>query len=148
MRSPLRYPRRSPAIDLLRGLSILWVMLLHSRIGGAEYSALAVIPASILNPIAYNGVLGVSVFFVISGYLITGMALRRDGGFDRIRIGHFYRFRASRILPPLGVLLAINLDVACGLLHAWVHEPLQRWLRRFPGHRCGTPTADALGTIG
>ena len=105
----IHYPRRNLAVDLLRGISILVVMLLHARIGGAEYSRPVIIPASILNPAAYNGVLGVCMFFVISGYLITSLTLQRDGEFRRVHVGRFYVFRASRILPPVLLLVAVNL---------------------------------------
>lgn len=117
MRKYFSYPQRSLAIDLLRGLSILLVMLLHDRTGDPEYSKLLVVPPWLINPLAYNGALGVSAFFTISGYLITAITLRRDGAFNRIRIGRFYLFRATRILPPLLSLIALNLVAhACG---AW-----------------------------
>ena len=105
----IHYPRRNLAVDLLRGISILIVMLLHARVGGAEYSRPVIVPTWILNPAAYNGVLGVCMFFVISGYLITSLTLQRDGEFRRVHIGQFYIFRASRILPPILLLIAVNL---------------------------------------
>jgi peptidoglycan/LPS O-acetylase OafA/YrhL len=105
----IHYPRRNLAVDLLRGISILVVMLLHARVGGAEYSPPVIIPSRILNPVAYNGALGVCMFFVISGYLITSLTLQRDGGFCRVHVGRFYIFRASRILPPVLLLIAVNL---------------------------------------
>ena len=113
----IHYPRRNRAIDFLRGIAILVVMLLHARIGGAEYSGSVIVPPQVLNPLAYNGVLGVCLFFVISGYLITAFALRRDGEFRRVHIARFYLFRASRILPPLLLLIALNL--ACRRLGFW-----------------------------
>ena len=105
----IHYPRRNLAVDLLRGISILIVMLLHARVGGAEYSRPVIVPGWILNPVAYNGVLGVCMFFVISGYLITSLTLQRDGDFRRVHFGRFYIFRASRILPPVTLLIALNL---------------------------------------
>lgn len=117
MRKYFSYPQRSLAIDLLRGLSILLVMLLHDRTGDPEYSKLLIVPPWLINPFAYNGALGVSAFFAISGYLITAITLRRDGDFKSIRIGRFYLFRATRILPPLLTLLVVDIAAqACG---AW-----------------------------
>jgi len=111
------YPRRSRAVDFLRGLSILIVMLLHARVGGAAYSPPVIVPAAWLTAAANNGILGVCAFFVISGYVITAFALRRDGDFRRIDLGRFYRFRASRIFPPLLGLIALNL--ACRHFGCW-----------------------------
>lgn len=55
-----------------------------------------------------GGVLGVDVFFVISGFLITGMLLREARGSGRIRLAGFYARRARRLLPvALVVLIAV-----------------------------------------
>jgi peptidoglycan/LPS O-acetylase OafA/YrhL len=53
-----------------------------------------------------GGYLGVDVFFVISGYLITRLLAREYVGAGRIDIGNFYRRRARRLLPALAVVLA------------------------------------------
>jgi peptidoglycan/LPS O-acetylase OafA/YrhL len=111
------YPPRNRAVDFLRGIAIGIVMLLHARIGGAAYSRPVIVPPALLNPPAYNGLLGVCLFFVISGYVITAFALRRDGEFRRVRIGQFYLFRASRIFPPLLTLILLNLT--CRALGCW-----------------------------
>ena len=65
-------------------------------------------------PWATGGFTGVDVFFVISGFLITGILLRelRDGSFSLAR---FYERRARRILPALLVVLAVTL-LACWLI--------------------------------
>ena len=55
-----------------------------------------------------GGVLGVDVFFVISGFLITGMLLREARGSGSIRLAGFYARRARRLLPAaLVVLIAV-----------------------------------------
>ena len=46
------------------------------------------------------GEFGVRVFFVISGFLITGLLLDELAPTDRIRLGHFYFRRTLRIFPP------------------------------------------------
>jgi peptidoglycan/LPS O-acetylase OafA/YrhL len=59
-----------------------------------------------------GGFLGVDVFFVISGYLITSLLLSeyRRGG--HIRLGRFWARRARRLLPAAGVFVAVTMAVA------------------------------------
>jgi peptidoglycan/LPS O-acetylase OafA/YrhL len=59
-----------------------------------------------------GGFLGVDVFFVISGYLITSLLLRevRRGG--HVRLGRFWLRRARRLLPAVGVLVAVCMVAA------------------------------------
>ena len=70
-----------PDIDGLRALAILLVIAYH-------YFGLP------------GGYVGVDVFFVISGYLITGILLADLGG-SRLSLLDFYARRVRRILPPL-----------------------------------------------
>jgi peptidoglycan/LPS O-acetylase OafA/YrhL len=51
------------------------------------------------------GIVGVVVFFALSGYLITGLLVRDISRFGRIRYGRFYLHRAIRLLPALLALL-------------------------------------------
>lgn len=80
-----------PEIDGLRAVAVLAVLLFH-----ADVSAFS------------GGFVGVDVFFVISGFLITGQIVRhRDqGAFSLVR---FYERRARRILPALFVVLIATL---------------------------------------
>ena len=83
-----------PEIDGLRALAVLPIVLFHV---GAEW-----IP---------GGFVGVDVFFVISGYLITAICLKEIGE-GRFSLAGFYRRRAVRILPALLVMLALVLAYA------------------------------------
>jgi peptidoglycan/LPS O-acetylase OafA/YrhL len=76
-------------IDGLRAVAILPVLFYHANIW----------------PFA-GGYAGVDVFFVLSGYLITGLILREQaaGGFS---IANFYDRRVRRILPALGAVLLV-----------------------------------------
>lgn len=100
---------RNPGIDLLRGLSILLVVLHHIglRIPLKRGVLAAYVPEWVLGAINYNGYESVFVFFVISGFLITGNALHRWGGLDRVDGRAFYARRFARIAPCLFALLLV-----------------------------------------
>ena len=100
---------RDYRIDLLRGLSILSVLLLHFHFA---YNLIKspigrVLPEPYLVNLVRNGNYGVTVFFVISGYLITSTSLRRFGSFSGVSARVFYAFRFARIFPCLLLVLAI-----------------------------------------
>ncbi len=63
-----------------------------------------------------GGHLGVDLFFVLSGFLITTLLLEERDGTDRISLRAFYGRRARRLLPPLALLLAsyLVIDAAKG----------------------------------
>ncbi len=101
--------RRNPGIDLLRGLSILFVILNHLglRIPLKKTALADVLPPWFLSRLNYNGYEAVFVFFVISGFLIAGNALQRWGGLERIDLRAFYARRFARIVPCLVALIAV-----------------------------------------
>jgi peptidoglycan/LPS O-acetylase OafA/YrhL len=85
-----------PGIDALRAIAVLAVFFYHVNTGGWDP----------------GGFLGVDVFFVISGYLITALLLseyRRTGHLDVLR---FWLRRARRLLPAVAVMIAVTLVVA------------------------------------
>jgi peptidoglycan/LPS O-acetylase OafA/YrhL len=82
-------PRYWPALDGLRALAVLAVVAFHA---GAAW-----LPA---------GFLGVDVFFVISGFLITTLLLRESDSCGAISLAGFWRRRAARLLPALLLMLA------------------------------------------
>ena len=84
--------RYRPDIDALRAVAVVPVILFHLDVGGFA-----------------GGFVGVDVFFVISGFLITGVIL--DAG-DNFTLQQFYNRRARRILPALFVMVAAVLAVA------------------------------------
>lgn len=93
-------------IDGLRAVAVILVILFHA------------FPAAVP-----GGFIGVDVFFVISGYLITGLILRsqEEGKFS---IKGFYVRRARRILPALSVVLAATLIIGCFILLPVPYEKL------------------------
>jgi peptidoglycan/LPS O-acetylase OafA/YrhL len=62
-----------------------------------------------------GGFLGVDLFFVISGYLITSLLLREFRGNGHVRLGRFWLRRAQRLLPAVGVLIAVTMIAAAVL---------------------------------
>jgi len=103
---------RFDGIDLLRGLSIVAVILLHAQIRLLFTDSLltqatqAPFSSRVFHLLFRNGGNGVTVFFAISGFLITFTSLRRFGSLSKMRAAAFYRIRFARIAPLLLLLLA------------------------------------------
>jgi peptidoglycan/LPS O-acetylase OafA/YrhL len=83
-------PRRAPGLDGVRALAVLAVMGFHA--GASELS---------------GGFLGVDVFFVLSGFLITDLLAVQYDRIGRVDLKYFYARRARRLLPALVVMLVI-----------------------------------------
>jgi peptidoglycan/LPS O-acetylase OafA/YrhL len=100
---------RFDTVDLLRGFSILCVVLLHASIflGGSGHPVGTGLPAWLRRIIFSNGGNGVSAFFAISGFLITFISIRRFGVLGQMALLKFYRVRFARIAPPLLLFLFI-----------------------------------------
>ena len=92
--SPVRRPLRTD-IQGLRAVAVLAVILYHAGVAGVP-----------------GGYVGVDVFFVISGFLITGQLLTLHGGPTRAGLATFYARRARRILPVALVVLAATVIAA------------------------------------
>ena len=91
-----------PDIDGLRAISILLVVLFHSKV-------------SVLS----GGFVGVDVFFVISGYLITSI-IRSELARGTFSIATFYKRRIRRLFPALFVVLAVSTVAAFWLLEPFL----------------------------
>ena len=85
-------------IQFLRGIAVILVVAFHAW--GRNFE---------------NGFLGVDIFFVVSGYLITGIILR-DLGSDEFSFREFYIRRARRLLPASTVTIGATLALSAVLL--------------------------------
>lgn len=115
---------RSARIDLLRGVAIFAVLLLHFSLtyNLVDSPLSRILPAKWVHAAVINGNYGVTIFFVISGFLITSNNLLRYGSLAEVRLRQFYAFRFARIVPPL--ILALCVIVLLGLLglHSFVNS--------------------------
>jgi peptidoglycan/LPS O-acetylase OafA/YrhL len=93
-----------PDIEGLRGVAILLVIAYHAEVPGAG-----------------GGYVGVDVFFVLSGYLITGLLLREKAATGRIDLVRFYARRARRLLPA-----AVLVTLATLLAGWFVYAPMEQ----------------------
>lgn len=87
---------RLAGLDGLRGIAVLAVIAYHLGQNGLT-------PA---------GFLGVDMFFVISGFIITALLLREHARHGRVDLGAFYLRRARRLLPPAFAMIAVVAVVA------------------------------------
>jgi peptidoglycan/LPS O-acetylase OafA/YrhL len=100
---------RFDGVDVLRGFSILSVVLLHIwlRMRFAGFGIGHWLPQWVAFRIFRNGDNGVTVFFAVSGFLITLTSLRRFGTLAGMQAARFYRIRFARIAPLLLLVLAV-----------------------------------------
>ena len=108
--------RHRPDIQGLRAVAVLLVVLSHAGVPGLA-----------------GGYVGVDVFFVISGFLITGLLLRERLSSGRLSLARFYARRAVRLLPASALVALVTLAAA------W------RWL---PPARIAGVAGDALSAAG
>jgi peptidoglycan/LPS O-acetylase OafA/YrhL len=107
--------RRIPSLDGLRAVSIVAVILGHLTGTGGFPAWLTPV---LVNPYVDVAELGVRVFFVISGYLITRLLLDEEARNGRASLPRFYLRRALRILPAYLVYVGIVAALAAAGLAA------------------------------
>ena len=91
MPEPVRDSQRYlPGLDGLRAIAVGAVVAYHVGLGWAQ-----------------GGLLGVGVFFTLSGYLITDLLLGQQETTDKLQLTDFWLRRARRLLPALFVMLAV-----------------------------------------
>jgi peptidoglycan/LPS O-acetylase OafA/YrhL len=88
-----------PDIEGLRGIAVLLVVAFHYGIPGFS-----------------GGFVGVDVFFVLSGYLITGILVAEIEKTSRLNLLEFYARRVRRLLPACALMLLVTLLVCAALM--------------------------------
>jgi peptidoglycan/LPS O-acetylase OafA/YrhL len=96
-------------LEGLRGVAILLVLAFHAGIPGFG-----------------GGFIGVDVFYVLSGFLITGLLLRERERTGRIGLRAFYARRARRILPAAAAILVVTLVAAALVISPLDLPPVAR----------------------
>ena len=99
---PPRWLGQVPALDGLRGIAVLLVVVSHLNLLIPRLDITGFQP---LDGLIEGGYLGVDIFFVLSGFLITAILLREERGTGGVRFGNFYARRALRLLPALYFML-------------------------------------------
>ena len=88
--APSKKAWRAPGLDGVRALAVLSVLAFHESL-----------------PWIKGGFLGVDVFFVLSGFLITDILAGKFGRDGKVGLSTFWQRRARRLLPALGLMLLV-----------------------------------------
>jgi len=88
-----------PDLEGLRAVAVVLVLLYHARF-----------------PFVTGGYVGVDVFFVLSGFLITGLLIRELTGTGRVDFPAFYARRARRLLPASALTLIVTIVLSAFML--------------------------------
>lgn len=97
-------PHYRPDIEGLRALAVTSVVLYHANISGFS-----------------GGFVGVDIFFVLSGFLITGLLVRELDRTGRVDLAQFWARRARRLLPVAALVL-----VVVAVVGTWTIPPMDR----------------------
>ena len=138
----MQHPQRHiPVLDGIRGLAIIMVLIAHFTTILENYlKEFFPVAGPVFTKVALSGLMGVDLFFVLSGFLITGILLDTKDTNEFFK--NFYARRFLRIFPLYyGVLFIlfcilpkiITFDTAANEMagHQWW---LWAYLTNFPGH--------------
>jgi len=136
MKSKIFQSKRIPSLDGMRAVSILLVLGGHSRFTLTLDGQVG----RLLSPLLGNSSLGVAMFFVISGFLITALLVKEAEEEGTISLKQFYIRRIFRIMPAYYCFLAVMVllaaagiiqlhhrDTACAFLFVYNYLPFHDW---------------------
>ena len=103
-----------PEIDGLRAIAVISVILYHAQITILGYQPFK------------GGFIGVDIFFVISGYLITSIILKELVTTGSFSFKYFYERRVRRILPVLCVVILVTCFLSSFLMMPTLVEDVQK----------------------
>src|SRR6266498_1516375 len=95
--------RRFPALDGIRAIAVLLVMTVHAG-AHSDFRPWEIV----------NGTLGVTIFFVLSGFLITTLLLREQESRGRVSLKAFYVRRLMRLAPLYYLVLCVHILLILG----------------------------------
>ena len=107
--------KRIPRLDAVRGVAVLLVIL---------HNESSLFPSLHLERLFANGWMGVDLFFVLSGFLITGVLV--DTRYSRGYVGNFYAKRCLRIWPLYGSLIVFMFVMVPLLRPSDAHSVFER----------------------
>ena len=96
-----------PDIEGLRAIAVITVLLFHADLGPFD-----------------GGYIGVDVFFVVSGFLITGLMLREVDGTGGLHLGQFWARRFRRLLPASTLVIVATLLIGRFVFDALRYDQL------------------------
>ena len=108
MASTAPHPRQLgfvPGLDGLRGIAVLMVMVSHVNLVIPREDVTGI---PLIDDLMTGGYLGVDIFFVLSGFLITALLLTGIARTGKPHFGSFYARRALRLLPALYLMLIVH----------------------------------------
>lgn len=94
--------KKIPSLNGLRAISITIVILYHLLTITFRFDT-----AKVSRILIFNGLIGVNIFFVISGFLITALLLNEEAKAGHVSIANFYTRRMLRIFPAYFFMLAV-----------------------------------------
>jgi peptidoglycan/LPS O-acetylase OafA/YrhL len=116
--SPKSADRRNYALDLLRGVAVLLVLALHTPVPDAWDSAGGALGAAMV--VRNLGWAGVDLFFVLSGFLISGLLFVELNESGKLDVGRFWMRRGMKIWPSYfaayGIMFLLTLTLQTATL--------------------------------
>src|SRR5207249_5312800 len=97
--------KRSSTLDIMRAVAIALVLGRHMEVCSKDTNAGLHYLTALWNR---GGWIGVDLFFVLSGFLVSGLLFREHEKYHELHIGHFLIRRGLKIYPPFWLLIGFT----------------------------------------